>query len=509
MLSALLAFALLAGPAPSGAASPSPAPTAGPVILFLIDNSASLPPLDPSEKRVAALEKMFTFLQGQRYRLILFAGRKEIAVDDVSQYRNSGQWTDFFAAFEKAKELAAGYPKGTELRMVLLTDAIPDPDPADWTGLPPGTDLRALSIHKTVDLLGTMRIPLYVVLVGQLAGPESVKNPEQSPGFVLDMVRAANGNAASPLAQSIASFFKDDGVLLKKFVYRVAPHEGLKKIEPVVRRIAAPAQPKTELRILSYVVLPLCIMLFLLLGALVRSFPGPGDLEILELNRNQPVHVVVDKLRRASDGSWSAQGLSLAPDARGAVASFTLQVAPVDLTGHGIDASGLDPRDAELLPLGLDEMRRRLEAATDSGSRDEKIHALNLDYAARSLQPQEAERLLTRPAAERARLPAIDFIRAKAHLAFDDALRRKLLEPKVQLLSYGKDASRREIGVGDTLRIGRYRFLVKDLLRGGRKELRVVLYYDRVPSLFGLKTILPDLFQRAFRFRRSSQRTVS
>ncbi len=197
------------------------------------------------------------------------------------------------------------------------------------------------------------------------------------------------------------------------------------------------------------------------------------------------------------------------PDARGAAATFTLQVAPVELSGQGMDVSGVDPRDAALLPLGLDEMRRVLEAATDSGSRDEKIHALNLDYAARSLQPQEAERLLTRPAAERARLPAIDFIRAKAHLAFDDALRRKLLEPRVQVLSYGKDASRRELAVGDTLRIGRYRFLVKELARGGRKDLRLVLYYDRVPSLFGLKTILPDLFQRAFRLRRSSQRIVS
>ena len=83
---------------------------AGPVILFLIDNSASLPPLDPSEKRVTALEKMFTFLQGQRYRLVLFGGRREIFVDDVSQYRNDGQWTDFYCAFVKAKEIAAGLP---------------------------------------------------------------------------------------------------------------------------------------------------------------------------------------------------------------------------------------------------------------------------------------------------------------------------------------------------------------------------------------------------------------
>jgi hypothetical protein len=45
--------------------------------------------------------------------------------------------------------------------------------------------------------------------------------------------------------------------------------------------------------------------------------------------------------------------------------------------------------------------------------------------------------------------------------------------------------------------------------RGGRKDVRLVLYYDRVPSLLGLKTVLPGAFQRAFRFRRSSQRVVA
>src|SRR5512138_791296 len=156
MLSALLAFALAAAAPEAGGASPPPAK--GPVILFLIDNSASLPPLDPSEKRVAALEKMFTFLQGQRYRLILFGGRNEIAVDDVSQYRNEGQWTDFFSAFQKANEIAAEYPKGTELRMILLTDAMPDPDPSDWKGLAAGLEPRSESIRQTVNLLATMKI---------------------------------------------------------------------------------------------------------------------------------------------------------------------------------------------------------------------------------------------------------------------------------------------------------------------------------------------------------------
>ena len=41
------------------------------------------------------------------------------------------------------------------------------------------------------------------------------------------------------------------------------------------------------------------------------------------------------------------------------------------------------------------------------------------------------------------------------------------------------------------------------------KDVKLVLYYDRVPSLLSLKNILPDSFQRVFRLRRSSQRVVS
>src|SRR4029453_4350231 len=83
-------------------------------------------------------EKMFSFLQGQRYRLILFGARSEIAVDDTSRYRNDGQGTDFYNAFLKAREVAASYPKGTEFKLVLVTDAIADPDPKDWQDVPPG-----------------------------------------------------------------------------------------------------------------------------------------------------------------------------------------------------------------------------------------------------------------------------------------------------------------------------------------------------------------------------------
>jgi hypothetical protein len=79
----------------------------------------------------------------------------------------------------------------------------------------------------------------------------------------------------------------------------------------------------------------------------------------------------------------------------------------------------------------------------------------------------------------------------------------------VQLVSYGRDAQRKELVPGSTLRVGRYGFIVRDVSRGGRKDARISLYYDRVPSLLGLKTVLPDAFQRAFRFRRSSHRVVN
>jgi hypothetical protein len=512
MLSVALSLLLSASPqatAPSPGASPE-SPATGPVILFLIDNSASLPPLDPSERRVTALEKMFGFLKGQRYRLILFGGRREISVDDVSRYRNEGRWTDFYHAFLRTKEIAAEYPKGTDLRMVLLTDAIPDPDPADWPDVPRGWEPKSYSIRRSIELLGEMELPLYVVLVGD-APPEdaAARGEERSPGFVLDMVRAANGRKAAPLAQTLAAFFADDGLLLRRFVYRVRPEEGLQKLEPIVKRIASPPRPGIELRIFVYVLLPLLLALFVLLGLLVRSFPGPGDLEILELALEQPLHVAVDKLHRSPAGQWSAQGLSLVGDPRLAAATFTLQQPALDLTGSDIDPAEADPKDLRLLPLGLDELRSALESATDSGAREDKIHALNLDYAARSLQPAEAERVLLRSGVERRRTSVVEFVRAKAHLAFDPDLERRLLEPRLAVVSYGKDGERRELAVGDTVRLGRYRFRVQQLERGGRRHSRLALYYDRVPSLLALKTILPDAFQRVFRFRRRSERIVS
>ena len=75
-------------------------------------------------------------------------------------------------------------------------------------------------------------------------------------------------------------------------------------------------------------------------------------------------------------------------------------------------------------------------------------------------------------------------------------------------MGYGKGGSARSCRRGP-LAIGRYGFLVTDVTKGGRKDVKLGLYYDRVPSLLALKNVLPDAFQRVFRLRRSSQRIVT
>jgi len=501
---------LLAAPSPSPVPTPRPARAEGPVILFLVDNSASLPPLDPEEKRVVALEKMFSFLQGRPYRLILFGGRQEVFVDDVSRYRNNGQWTDYYAAFDKARELMATYPKGTEFRIVLVTDAIPDPNPADWSDqMAPNADVKAVVSAKTLALIRDAGVPLYVILVGEApVGGEAGLDAERSPGLILEMVRAANGVQGTPLAQSLSGFFGDNGVLLKKFIYRVSPTEGLRKVEPVVRRIVAPSRPGVELKFGSALLIPLLLFALVFVGLLVRSFPGAGDTEVVELKLGHPVHLAADRPHKLESGGWAPTGLALVADARDAAATLSYQAALTDMTGTGLSMADPDPLTVQLLPLGLEDLRQALERFSIHGSKEEKIYALNMEYIARSFDPKEAERLLMTAPADRSRIAALDFLRSKVYLLSDAELRKKLTEPHVQIVRYGKEAGRKELAPGARVRVGPYGFTVKDIARGGRKDARVVLEYDRIPSLLGIKTWMPRAVQRACRFRRSSERVV-
>jgi hypothetical protein len=118
------------------------------------------------------------------------------------------------------------------------------------------------------------------------------------------------------------------------------------------------------------------------------------------------------------------------------------------------------------------------------------------------------ERALTTPVAQRGHIPALGFLRAKAHLLGNEELRQKLLAPRVHVQSFGPGGEKKEIHGGSTVHVGPYTFLVQDVTKGGRKDVKVILHYERIPSLLGMKSWLPARLQHAARFRRGSQRVV-
>jgi hypothetical protein len=440
------------------------------VILFLLDNSASLPPLDPEVQRRDAIEKIYSFLKGQPYRLVLFGGRNEIYIDAPQHYRNSGQWTDFYFAFRAAVELTKEYPAGTDFKVVLITDGKIDPSP---------------------------KLPLYVILIGEEVDHELIQR----------MVVAANGKLASnDYAQGIADFFDDDGMLLRRFIFRLEKDEGLETIAPIVTRIATPSTPRVEFSLVG----SLLIAVAVLIGIGVRSFPGSGDRELVEMRVGEPLHIAVDRLRRLSSDvpAWSRKGLSLVESSKGAAAKFTLHEDSSALPPTGFSLDSLDPTGRDLIGLSLPALRQRLDHLSKEGNKDEQIYALNLEYVAKDMEEARVERIVGAAPAERKKLAANDFLRAKVHLLHNEKLRKKLTSACVLCKVYGLHAQEQELRQGSRLQLGRYQFRCDELAKGGRKDFRIGLTYEQVPSPLFLKRLVPGSLQRTLRLRRSHERVV-
>lgn len=496
----LLAGLLTAGAQPSGQSDESEA--SGPeasIILIILDNSASLPPLDPQQERQTALEKMLGFLEGQLHRLILFGGRGEIYLDSPARYNNRGQWTDFYFAFKKAKEVVESYPQGSDIKMVLITDGVIDPSAADWEDqkVPEGADLKTYAGFKTLELLGQMQIPLYVMEIGT----------EVSSEFIEEMVLVANGPlAGNRYTQGVTEFLQDDGVVLRRFIYRIEPGTGLENIEPIVRRIAAPPSYRTELIVAA----TLLLLAGMLLSVGVRSFPATGDQEVVELRIGQPVHVAVDQLRpdiaEATTTSWL--GLSLVESATLAAASLNLIGVSESIPPDALDLKSLSGTSKELIRLTLPELRIRLEELINDGSKEEKVEALNYEYAGSEFEASRAEQLLSSSVKERRRMDPKEFLHAKIHLLYNPLLCNQFTVPTVRCNIYGTKARKRELRAGSRVNLGRYTFRVDALAPGGRKDFVIKLTYERVPSILWLKYIVPAFTQKLIRFRRSRKRVV-
>ena len=262
-------------------------------------------------------------------------------------------------------------------------------------------------------------------------------------------------------------------------VYRVAPHEGLRRFESVVIAHRHAAAAGVELRIFGSFVLPLLLILVSLLGLLVRSFPGPGDLEILELAVDQPVHVAADpdppRARRHLVGARAEPRRRRAHRRRHVHAAG----GSLELTGAA-STRAASTRATRRLPLDLDEMRRALETATRRRDARGKIDALNLDYAARGLEPRRRSGTSPARAAERARSPRWTSSGPRRASPSTRPCAAACSSPACSVWSTGRTrgarSSRRGSAARRRLRLPRARDR-----RGGRKDARLVLYYDRVP----------------------------
>ena len=119
----------------------------------------------------------------------------------------------------------------------------------------------------------------------------------------------------------------------------------------------------------------------------MRSFPGPGDVEVLELALGKPAHVAADRLHKLQAGGGT-QGLSLVGDAKDAAATLTYQAPGPRPRGSGdLELVGPTRSRRPLLPVRRStSCARRSTQLHEQGSKEEKIFALNLDYMAKNLR---------------------------------------------------------------------------------------------------------------------------
>ncbi|HEY7817715.1 MAG TPA: hypothetical protein VIG29_05825, partial [Vicinamibacteria bacterium] len=179
-----------------------------------------------------------------------------------------------------------------------------------------------------------------------------------------------------------------------------------------------------------------------------------------------------------------------------------------ELRPTGFSLGALDDTAKDLIALRLPELRKRLDQLANEGTKDEQIYALNLEYVAKDMEEARVERLVTSAPLERKKLATIDFLRAKVHLLHNEKLAKKLTSACVVSKIYGLNAQEQELRQGSKIQLGRYEFRVDELSRGGRKDFKLGLSYERVPSPLFLKRLVPAAIQRALRLRRSHERVV-
>jgi len=176
--------------------------------------------------------------------------------------------------------------------------------------------------------------------------------------LVLQMVKAANGTRASAMAQSLAASSRTTACCCASSCSgsaRGGPQEaGARRATRGWRRRGL----VSRWQLLARWCCRSCCSCACCSGSSYAPFPA-GRRRDPRAGDGRPRARCRRPLPQGRAGGWASTGLSLVADAREATATFTYQPSPVDVAGTGLDTAGLDEASSKLLPLGLDEFRKR------------------------------------------------------------------------------------------------------------------------------------------------------
>lgn len=465
------------------------------VNLLLMDNSRSVPVMDPGRTRQEVLAEILKILDGCENRLILFGGAKEIVVDDPSKFINDGWHTDYYYAFRRAVEIRSQYSPDRDVKIIFITDGLLDPSPGDY---PENlnrekTMVQGQAHDKTLILLEEHHIPTFVILLG---GRYDLYRIEQ-------ISIAANGLlAANPLVEKAAAFLKNNGLLFRQFIYKVPPRSSVKEVKQIMQQIQHRDRPWIE--ILLAVILVLAVMSFLFLT--LRSFPAPGDRETIELVEGVAILIGTDgvlpwlPLHFRRPGRKG--GLQAVTSTNEAVASISFQQRNFDFSPRGlVGVQKLDPASRRLLEADVRQLPPMLDEMEKKGNDEEMIAATNLRYYCSNLDVARIKTIIQAREMDRLDIQADDFLKAKVYASLAPDLLEELTEHRVSITIPGRNLVRAQVLTGQEYLLGRYRMRVVMVNRDSKFSARVTLQYVKVPSPFGLKKILPLPVQQVLRLR--------
>ena len=467
------------------------------VNILILDNSRSVPNMDKSRDRVEVLKELLNMLDGYDNRLILFGGRNEIALDNPEKFINDGWHTDYHYAFEAAVRIRKEYPADCDVKMIFITDGIMDAFPEDYPE--EGFVSKAMAMdyarQQSYRLLEENHTPLYIILLGS----------QYDTFFMEQMSIRANGLAkANPLVERAAEFLDNNGFLLKKFIYKMPENAGTQEFKKVFRKIVHEDKPHFEYGLIG--LLALALVAFVVVS--IRSFPAPGDREIIDLVEGVPVLIGADTRGLGAISNFSPArpkgGLQQVADTAHAIASLSYQRRNFDFTSRGLlGASKLDAISKRLLDMDIQVLSAKLNEMEKRGTDEEIIAATDLKYYCSNFDHEKVKHILQAREMERMDIQAADFLKAKVYVSMAPDLLEELTEHRVFLTIPNRNIIRSQLNPGQTYDLGRYRIKIASVSKDSKYCARVMVEYLRVPSTLGLKNLIPPAAQRWLRLRRT------